>query len=209
MTEYYTVWKLKFSLSFQDPDVPGTRFHTTVFVETDAAKGHGWVHHATGDITSSNGMTYESKFRDRPESSQTFAGKEFLGYVAASTYPESFNTVLLTVPLPPQQKAFNTATMKTEPFKTRNPLTFYNPGEPRRPLIKCTEWTEQRAIPALHAAGLLQQPASQTTTSTSSMQPNINRTQTEANAWEWDDTEKRYRYWDAARMEWIWAGVSK
>lgn len=67
--------------------------------------------------------------------------------------------VLLATPTPPKQKAFNIATMTTEPFKTLNPLTFYNPGEPRRPLMKCTEWTEQYAIPALLKAGLIQQQA--------------------------------------------------
>ena len=44
---------------------------------------------------------------------------------------------------------------KTGQVKPWDFLTFYNPGEARQPLIKWTEWTEQRAISALEQAGLI------------------------------------------------------
>ena len=33
--------------------------------------------------------------------------------------------------------------------------SFYQPGEPRAPLVKCTEWTENQAIPSLRHARVL------------------------------------------------------
>ena len=62
-----------------------------------------------------------------------------------------------TLPPPPRQKAFNVKTMKTEPIKLWHPLTFYDSGEARAPLKKCTEWVEQDAIPALLEHGILEQ----------------------------------------------------
>ncbi|KAL2005974.1 hypothetical protein VTN00DRAFT_9628 [Thermoascus crustaceus] len=155
MAQQYCVFVVKFKLSIPDPDMPTPRYHTTIFVETQE-DGSGYLHHVTGDITSSGGMRYEKKFRDQPEESATFYSKTELGVTDASTYPNSFDEVLRKVPPPSQQKAFNVKTMRTEPFKTKNPLTFYEPNEPRRPLIKCTEWTEHQAIPALKSAGLIQ-----------------------------------------------------
>jgi hypothetical protein len=55
---------------------------------------------------------------------------------------------------PGRQKAFNIRIGKTEPVKADG--TFYQHGELRKPLFKCTEWTEQLAIPALRDAGMLE-----------------------------------------------------
>lgn len=134
--------------------MPWPRYHTTLFVPIEK-DGKGHLHHVTGDITSSNGMEYDKKFRDAPEESQTFFSKELLGYTDVQGYPGSWDRVLKRLPTPPQQKAFNMKTMKNEPFKTRSPLTFYEPGEPRKPLWKCTEWTLEYAIPALKKEGLI------------------------------------------------------
>lgn len=209
MSQMYTVWKLRFSLSLQDPDVPGVRYHTTIFVETDPTGHSGDIHHVTGDITSQQGMHYEKKFRDDPRRSRTFNSREFLGYTDASTYPQSWQTLLARVPAPHQQKAFNTKTMRTEPFKSLNPLTFYEPGEARPPLIKCTEWTEQRAIPSLQAAGLIKSQADPTA-ATSSARTQAPTTQTTAAqaastpGWVWDETYQRYRFWDGRTQQWVW-----
>jgi hypothetical protein len=35
-SKQYTVWKLRFNLAMQDPDIAGTRYRTTIFVETDS-----------------------------------------------------------------------------------------------------------------------------------------------------------------------------
>ncbi|GJP94470.1 hypothetical protein CBS63078_9245 [Aspergillus niger] len=119
-----------------DPDLPSPRYHTAIFVETDPVTGSGTIHELTGDITSPEGMYYESKLALRPESIDNF-----------------FSRTLLA---PPQQKAFNVKRMKTEPFQRLSPLEFYEEGEERRPLVKCTEWVVGKAIPALRKAGLFQ-----------------------------------------------------
>ncbi|KAI0532883.1 hypothetical protein GGR58DRAFT_147600 [Xylaria digitata] len=150
--QYYAVWKLRFNLVAQDPDTTSIRYHTTIFVETNPSKS-GVLYHVIGNITS--GMTYEKKSSDKPESSKSFHSKEFLGYTDATTHPKEWDSVLSRVPPPEKQKAFNTKTTRTEQVKTWNPLTFYQPGENCSPLVKCTEWTEQRAIPALEEAGLI------------------------------------------------------
>jgi hypothetical protein len=100
-------------------------------------------------------MTYQKKSFGKPEHSKSFNSKEFLGYTDAASHPKQWDNLLRTAPPPPKQKAFNVKTMKKEQVRTGNPPTFCKPGEARLPLIKCTEWTEQRAIPALEQARLI------------------------------------------------------
>jgi len=119
------------------------------------ADGSGILHHVTGDITSSGGMHYAPTAREDPKRSQTFHSSQKLGVTPVSKHTIEWKRVLESLPTPPQQKAFNKQTMRTEPFKTKDPLTFYNPGEPKRPLMKCTEWTMEIAIPALMSHGLI------------------------------------------------------
>ncbi|KAI0382929.1 hypothetical protein F5Y04DRAFT_35392 [Hypomontagnella monticulosa] len=158
---YYRVWKLKAKLAIQDPDMSGERFHHSVFVETDD-DGSGIKFHVTGDITS--GMSYESKPHN-PQSPDTEETKELLGYTNARTVPNEWDALLNQQKPPPKQKAFNIETMKTEPVKSWEPLTFYSPGEQRRPLWKCTEWIEHQALPALYGAGFIVQTLPQNSTS--------------------------------------------
>ncbi|KYK56272.1 hypothetical protein DCS_08242 [Drechmeria coniospora] len=154
--QWYGVYKIKFKLAMQDPDMPSPRFHTLIFVETNAqGPGTGTKHHVTGDIV--KGMYYESKPYHNPDKSESLHSKELIGHTNASNYPHDFDKILKAVPPPSKQKAFNHQSMRTEPVKSWEPLTFYKPGEPRQPLVKCTEWTEQRAIPALGKYGLVQQ----------------------------------------------------
>jgi hypothetical protein len=82
--------------------------------------------------------------------------KTLLGITPANSVPAKWDTLLSTLPTPPQQKAYNIKTGRTEPFKALDPLTFYAADEERVLLVKCTEWTEERAIPALLQAGLIQ-----------------------------------------------------
>lgn len=56
---------------------------------------------------------------------------------------------------PKMYSYINIRTMKMEPFKTKDPVTFYGRGEPLEPLIKCTEWMMERAMPALKSSGLI------------------------------------------------------
>lgn len=130
-----------------DPDVPGTRYHTVIFVET-ASDGSGYIHHVTGDLVA--GMRYERKLSRRPEESQTFFNKEALGMVSSTTYPQCVDDICRVLRAPPPQKAFNRATMRTEPCKPDG--SFYRADESPPRLVKCTEWTENQAIPALRQA---------------------------------------------------------
>ncbi|KAK5171072.1 uncharacterized protein LTR77_004216 [Saxophila tyrrhenica] len=134
-----------------DPDLPGVRYHNTILVET-GADGSGVIHHVTGDLVL--GFHYERKESPPPELSPTFYSKEFFGTVLASAHPVAFDQVCEAQPPPPRQKAFNMATMKTEPFKADG--SFYQPGEQSRPLVKCTEWTERQAMPALFRSNVVQ-----------------------------------------------------
>lgn len=153
----YPVYKVKSNLAIQDPDMPQPRYHTIIFVETNFdGRRSGVKHHVTGDIVS--GMHYETVHYDPndPETSESIHSKELIGYTAISAYPHAWEEVLGRVPPPPKQKAFNIKTMRTEPVKCWDPLTFHEPRETRRQLMKCTEWTEQLAIPALERGGLLE-----------------------------------------------------
>ncbi|KAI1980227.1 hypothetical protein LOZ51_002319 [Ophidiomyces ophidiicola] len=113
--------------------MPSPRYHTTVVVLTDGDNG-GYVHHVTGDLVSANGMKYECKRCHAPEKSTTFYSQELLGVTDADKHPQAWEDCLRKVPAPPRQKAFNPITLKTEPFKTANPLTFYEPVS-TQPLI--------------------------------------------------------------------------
>jgi len=149
--EKYKVWHVQYKLSLIDPDMPQPRYHHVIFVETDK-DGGGYIHHVTGDITS--GMSYQRKRAQHPGNSDSFHTMDFLGYIASSGYPGAVDDVLKSLTSPGRQKAFNPKTYKTEPIKDDG--TFYSPGEPRKRLKKCTEWTLEQAIPALKANKLLQ-----------------------------------------------------
>ncbi|KAI1383593.1 uncharacterized protein F4822DRAFT_82222 [Hypoxylon trugodes] len=153
-TQYYRVYKLKSKVSVPDPDIVGERFHHSIFVESNA-DGSGMKFHVTGDITA--GMKYEIQERFNPDGADMEHTKEPLGFTDRGTFPKQWDEILSQQAPPPKQKAFNIKTLKTEPVKTWEPLTFYAPGEQREPLWKCTEWTEYQALPALYDAGLIVQ----------------------------------------------------
>jgi hypothetical protein len=120
-------------------------------VETQDDKS-GYIHHVVGDLV--GGMRYEQKAALQPEQSQTFHAKQLLGRVEERNYPR-VHAICVQQPPPGKQKRFNPKTMRTEPIKPNG--DFYEPGEPRPKLIKCTEWTLEGAIPALRAGGILEE----------------------------------------------------
>jgi hypothetical protein len=144
------IYSVKYTLGLADPEMPQPRYHTVIFAET-FPDGSGHIHHVTGDLV--DGMSYQRKLGKNPQESQTFHQRIFLGTVPASSYPAQFDQICQSQPPPPKQKSFNIKTMRTEQVKPDG--TFYAPGEPRPAMIKCTEWTEQQAIPALYASGIL------------------------------------------------------
>ncbi|KFX91447.1 hypothetical protein O988_07747 [Pseudogymnoascus sp. VKM F-3808] len=147
----FNVYRVQFAMAMQDPEMPSPRYHNVIFVETET-DGSGAVHHVTGDITS--GMVYATRPEGPPEKSEIFASKEFIGTVESATYPDKIHAVLKELPPPPKQKKFNIKTMRTEQMKADG--SFYELGEERPRMIKCTEWTVEQAIPALYASGVLQ-----------------------------------------------------
>ncbi|KAL4789139.1 hypothetical protein BDV19DRAFT_374589 [Aspergillus venezuelensis] len=100
-------------------------------------------------------MYYFPQSKSDLDAEQQLHSVEFIGFTPASTYPEQWDVLLRSIKPPGQQKAFNLETMRTEPFKCLGPLTFYKDGEKRKPLVKCTEWTLEQAIPGLREGGLL------------------------------------------------------
>ena len=138
-----------------DPDIPRPAYHQVIFVETGPA-GTGFIHHVTGDVTSHSGMKYEVR-AERPEESETFHQKYFLGTVAREDYPDNFNAVLKKCPPPHKQKEYNPKTRKNEQFKSVSDgvYEFYQPGEDRPTMYRCKQWTIQTAIPALKESEVL------------------------------------------------------
>jgi hypothetical protein len=151
MSQEFEVYKVQYKLGMQDPDFNYTRYHTVIFVKTDV-DGGGHIHHVTGDLVI--GMQYQKKAGRRPEQSLTFHAKEYLGKVRAADYPDEVDRLLRSLPPPPRQKRFNPQTMAYERCKPDG--SSYDTGQSLPPLMKCTEWTENNAIPKLIEQGLLQ-----------------------------------------------------
>lgn len=185
----------------EDPDVPGTRYHTVIFVETNADES-GFIHHVTGDLV--GGMEYERKSSRRPEDSQTFYQKELLGSVLAAAYPESVDGVCRNQRPPPPQKAFNRTTKRTEPVKPDG--SFYTKHEARPRLVKCTEWTENQAIPALRQAQVLETSASTSSTARGSATASAgsSRQGSRGSEWIWFPQHRRYGR-QLADGNWVWS----
>ncbi|EWC43738.1 hypothetical protein DRE_07356 [Drechslerella stenobrocha 248] len=146
----YRVYRVEYQVAVPDPDMPSPRYHNVIFVET-GADGSGISHQVVGDLVT--GMSYQSERDEAPQTSGTFHARHYLGTINESDYPARMDEVLEELPPPGKQKSFNTQTMRTEQHKM--PGVFYAPGEPRPPMIKCTEWTINQAIPALIESGVL------------------------------------------------------
>lgn len=126
----------------------GARFHNVIFVATEA-NGDGREIHVTGAIGDTNGMKFEERPGGRPESSDTYHQKYYLGEIRPDQY-EAFLQLVRSVPAPPQQRVY-IGTRGWVPCKPYGSL--YQPGETVPPYIKCTEWVLDRAIPALQQGG--------------------------------------------------------
>ena len=97
-------------------------------------------------------MSYQRKPDLQLEQEMTFHSKQLLGRVEEGIYSQ-LDEICAQQSAPPKQKKFNPKTMRTEPVNAHG--EFYQPGEPRARLIKCTEWTVERAISALQATRIL------------------------------------------------------
>ncbi|QKD55510.2 uncharacterized protein FOBCDRAFT_39400 [Fusarium oxysporum Fo47] len=115
----YPVYKVKSHMALPDPHMPPGRFHHAIFVET-SDNGFGTLYHVTGDVTSANGMSYESRDSPDPAQLEGFYSKELLGYTGSDVHPQQWSSVLASLPTPPQQKASSPKNQgRVEPFKEK------------------------------------------------------------------------------------------
>ncbi|KAK0103105.1 hypothetical protein ONS95_000719 [Cadophora gregata] len=146
------VFKVKYELSIRDPFMSQPRHHTVLFLPFPKhSSGSGTIHHVVGDLVS--GMSYATRSEEDPESIQTFYSKELIGHVKQDNYPAMFEDVLSKLDPPPKQRKFRVETMRIEQCKPDG--SWYEEGEEKDRMWKCSEWIEEKAVPALIDAGLL------------------------------------------------------
>lgn len=148
----YDVYRVETSLAMPDPMMgPGTRYHNAIFVATGLFKAGRFLQDE-GAIGDRGGMIFTEKQGEDPEESDTYHQRYYVGKSLHSDYTRLVE-LLQAIPPPQRQRMFNPVSMTTEQCKPDG--TFYSPGEPRPPYMKCTEWTLQKAIPTLQQSGLL------------------------------------------------------
>ncbi|KAI9826994.1 MAG: hypothetical protein M1819_007088 [Sarea resinae] len=122
----FTVYRIDSASLFRD--------HHAIFVEThENGEGTGHLYQVAGNIQ--QGMAFEDRLEDRPESSLSFASKVKIGTVSRHNNP-CIKGVCEGVPVP--KKQFD------------GPKRLY----PNEPIRRCQEWTAE-AIQALVDAQIL------------------------------------------------------
>ncbi|KAJ5562996.1 hypothetical protein N7535_002558 [Penicillium sp. DV-2018c] len=156
--EWYRVFTPEFDTVAPDPLDPPKRYHTGVFIETDTESGRGDFYHVTGDIIAARGMYFAAKENYVPVTSRFFHKTTQIGWVRKADFPR-IHGILKALPTPTKQQGIDF--WSTDPA-LRHKLTWtkengelYGPGEQRRPIMKCNEWTHQVAIPKLRDLGIL------------------------------------------------------
>jgi hypothetical protein len=96
----YPVYNVKSHVALPDPHMPPGRFHHAIFVEA-SKDGSGTLYHVTGDVTSTNGMSYESRESSDPAQVEGFYSKQLLGYTSSDVHPGKWNALLASLPTPP------------------------------------------------------------------------------------------------------------
>ncbi|KAF1957966.1 hypothetical protein CC80DRAFT_547022 [Byssothecium circinans] len=148
----YNVYRVEYRLGLQDPLMgPEPRAHNALFVETEQ-NGDGRILQVSGTITQPGGMYFEEDEEIKPENSETYLRKHYLGQIKAAQYGSVVH-LLRSIPAPPLQRDFDPNTKSWVPCKPDK--SRYGPGEDVPPYIKCTEWTLQKAIPTLQQSGFL------------------------------------------------------
>ncbi|KAL4910136.1 hypothetical protein BDW74DRAFT_173602 [Aspergillus multicolor] len=143
-----------------DPLDPQKRYHEGIFVQDHGRAGT--LFHVTGDIIAPRGMGYQITEDFDPLSSIQFHAMPFVGWVRKDDYQSGrVDSILRALPTPNKQQGLNFWQKKKDPNEetemiwTKENGDPYGPGEPRRPIFKCNEWTHQYAVPALRNAGIL------------------------------------------------------
>jgi hypothetical protein len=84
----FNAFKVRYSVTIADPNIPGLRYHTMIFVITNSNNSK-FIHYVTGDLMT--GIRYERKIDKTSEESDTFHNKKFLGKIRATNYPIKVN----------------------------------------------------------------------------------------------------------------------
>lgn len=157
----YRVFRPELDMVAPDPLDPVKRYHEGIFVQMDPLNNTGTLFHVTGDIMAATGMIYQERGGYVPGVSALLYRNTEIGWVSKDDYHSGkFSTILRALPRPTKQQGINfweidPITRKHEIIWTKEDGERYEPGEQRRPIFKCNEWTNLHAIPALRAAGVL------------------------------------------------------
>lgn len=145
--QWYRVFRPEIDSAAHDPLDPRKRYHDGVFVELDYTTGEGTSFHVTGDIIAATGMRYEEKSHFIPGSEAALHRMTFLGYVRQADFDSSkVSAVLRALPTPTKQQGINFWKKSDVPGEiemiwTKENGEPYETDEPRRPIVKCNEWT--------------------------------------------------------------------
>ncbi|OJD12814.1 hypothetical protein ACJ73_09294 [Blastomyces percursus] len=137
----YRVYIPQLDTASPDPLDPQKRYHEGIFVETDP-DGRGTLFHVTGDIIAFGGMRYEERSEYRPRESAHYHNIINIGWVLRDDFHKGrIGAILQNLPKPPKQQG---PSFKPDPITGRCPMIWtkpngeaYEPGEQRRPIIKC------------------------------------------------------------------------
>ncbi|KAK2767025.1 hypothetical protein FQN54_006343 [Arachnomyces sp. PD_36] len=161
--QWYRVLQPEFDTVAHDPLDPPKRYHTGIFIETNQTRAEGKLFHVTGDVIAANGMWYEERqyhaARDLTETHRYDDTQ--IGWVLRADYDSGrIGSVLRALPRPTKQQGINfweidPVTGRHEIIWTKENGERYAPGEERRPVFKCNEWTNRLAAPALRETGIL------------------------------------------------------
>lgn len=159
--QYYRALKPELDTVAHDPLDPPKRYHDGIFIETDPATGLGTLFNVTGDIIAASGMRYEVKESWTPGQDGPVHRITQLGWVRRADFDSgAVGEVLRGLPKPTRQQGINfwevdAGTGRHELVWTKESGELYGPGEKKRAVFKCNEWTAEYAIPALRSSGIL------------------------------------------------------
>lgn len=165
MSSAQSDWCAVFNPSFDtvafDPLDLQKRYHEGIFVEDDPKTQQGIMFHVTGDIIAPSGMRFETKEGYAAQASAHLHSYAQIGWVRRTDFDSGrIKAMLRALPTPTKQQGLNfwgkgPSSGYHEYIWTKTNGEPYGPGEQRRPIIKCNEWTHQLAIPTLMNADIL------------------------------------------------------
>lgn len=156
--EWYKVYTPEFDTVAYDPLDPPKRYHTGIFIEKDTKTSSGDLFQVTGDVIAASGMRFDVKENYRPTEDGYFHRMEQVGCIHKADFPR-VRAILEALPTPPKQQGIDFWSKGSPTWNqivwTKENGDLYGPGEQRRPIMKCNEWTHQLAIPKLQMEGIL------------------------------------------------------